>query len=75
MRFRGDIYHYVNLVDETVHQLGVAYVAFYEGITFVVLYVMQVCRISSDAYFVDVYDFVVGVFCKYMPAKVAADKT
>jgi len=72
MSFRGYVNNRVHLMNQAVHELRVANIAFDEGVTFIVLDVMQIRWVSAHPYFIYVYQFAVRVLCKYEPAEVAS---
>ncbi len=75
MGFRGDVYDGVHLVDESTDELGVADVAFDEGVASVVFDFMQVCWVGAYAHLVHVNYFAVRVGGQHVPDEVASDKT
>jgi hypothetical protein len=75
MCFCGYVYYGVNLMNQAVHELGVSYVTFDEGVALVVFYFMQVCWVSSDSYFINVDNFTIRIFAKQVSTEVAADES
>jgi hypothetical protein len=62
-------------MNQTVHELRITNVALDEGVPLIIFDVMQACRVSANAHFVNIYQFKVRVLCKQVPAEVASDKS
>ena len=75
MTLCGEIQHSVALFRQSIHELLIAYIAFYKFIAPVFFYILKIILASAIGKLVQIYDFITAILPQNIPHKIRTYKT